>query len=191
LKAANQPGPIEKSSTTALSLYIRESRFRTGLNALPPCLRNLSALLQYFFALQDGQGKTPGEQLLPVPWIVSLSNNFIELSIGRQPHFNKGNAQGRDFFLNRRKGKARLGGIQLDVFGRKGHFLLHQPLREQALHHRRCPVRSYKGWELCKKHLAPFKVPKKIIFVDALPKTPTGKILKRDMRKTYTDVFSG
>ena len=45
--------------------------------------------------------------------------------------------------------------------------------------------------ELCKHHLAPFKVPKKIIFVDALPKTPTGKILKRDMRKTYTDVFSG
>jgi len=44
--------------------------------------------------------------------------------------------------------------------------------------------------DLCKQHLAPFKVPKKIIFVDALPKTPTGKILKRDMRKTYTDVFS-
>ena len=44
--------------------------------------------------------------------------------------------------------------------------------------------------ELCKHHLAPFKVPKKIIFVDALPKTPTGKILKRNMRKTYTDVFS-
>ena len=45
--------------------------------------------------------------------------------------------------------------------------------------------------ELCKLHLAPFKVPKKIIFVDALPKTPTGKILKRDMRKTFIDVFSG
>jgi len=43
--------------------------------------------------------------------------------------------------------------------------------------------------ELCRQHLAPFKVPKKIIFVDALPKTPTGKILKRDMRKTYTNVF--
>jgi fatty-acyl-CoA synthase len=45
--------------------------------------------------------------------------------------------------------------------------------------------------ELCKQHLASFKVPKKIIFVDALPKTPTGKILKRNMRKTYTNVFSG
>jgi len=38
---------------------------------------------------------------------------------------------------------------------------------------------------LCKKELAGFKVPKKVIFVEALPKTPTGKILKRDMRKTY------
>lgn len=44
--------------------------------------------------------------------------------------------------------------------------------------------------ELCKKHLSPFKVPKKIIFVDALPKTPTGKILKREMRKTYELIFS-
>jgi fatty-acyl-CoA synthase len=39
---------------------------------------------------------------------------------------------------------------------------------------------------LCKKELAGFKVPKKVIFVEALPKTPTGKILKRDMRKTYS-----
>ncbi len=32
--------------------------------------------------------------------------------------------------------------------------------------------------EHCKKNLSSFKVPKKIIFVEALPKTPTGKILK-------------
>ncbi|HMK65449.1 MAG TPA: acyl-CoA synthetase [Thermodesulfobacteriota bacterium] len=44
--------------------------------------------------------------------------------------------------------------------------------------------------ELCKNHLAPFKMPKKIIFVESLPKTPTGKILKRDMRKSYTGLFS-
>jgi Acyl-CoA synthetases (AMP-forming)/AMP-acid ligases II len=42
---------------------------------------------------------------------------------------------------------------------------------------------------LCQKHLAPFKVPKKILIVDALPKTPTGKILKRKMRQTYDDLF--
>jgi len=43
--------------------------------------------------------------------------------------------------------------------------------------------------DLCKKELAMFKIPKGIVFVDALPKTPTGKILKRDMRVTYKDLF--
>ena len=42
---------------------------------------------------------------------------------------------------------------------------------------------------LCREHLAPFKVPKKVVFVDELPKTPTGKILKREMRKFYRDLF--
>jgi fatty-acyl-CoA synthase len=41
----------------------------------------------------------------------------------------------------------------------------------------------------CKAHLSSFKTPKKVIFVDELPKTPTGKILKRDMRQTYKDIF--
>ncbi len=44
--------------------------------------------------------------------------------------------------------------------------------------------------ELCKKHLAPFKTPKKIIFTDALPKSPTGKLLKRDLRVTYGKIFT-
>jgi fatty-acyl-CoA synthase len=44
--------------------------------------------------------------------------------------------------------------------------------------------------DLCKKELAMFKIPKGIVFVDALPKTPTGKILKRDMRVTYKDLFA-
>jgi len=42
---------------------------------------------------------------------------------------------------------------------------------------------------LCKRELAPFKVPKSVIFVNVLPKTPTGKILKRDIRVTYKDFF--
>jgi len=44
---------------------------------------------------------------------------------------------------------------------------------------------------LCQKELAPFKMPKRVVFVAALPKTPTGKILKRDMRKSYQDLFKG
>ncbi len=41
----------------------------------------------------------------------------------------------------------------------------------------------------CKAKLSSFKIPKKIIFVDELPKTPTGKILKRNMRESYKDIF--
>jgi fatty-acyl-CoA synthase len=43
--------------------------------------------------------------------------------------------------------------------------------------------------DLCRKELAAFKCPKKVIIVDALPKTPTGKILKREMRVSYKDAF--
>lgn len=43
--------------------------------------------------------------------------------------------------------------------------------------------------EHCKTQLSSFKVPKAIIFVDALPKTPTGKILKREMRESFKGIF--
>lgn len=44
--------------------------------------------------------------------------------------------------------------------------------------------------DLCRRELAAFKCPKKIILVDALPKTPTGKILKREMRIAYKEAFT-
>jgi long-chain acyl-CoA synthetase len=37
----------------------------------------------------------------------------------------------------------------------------------------------------CKKHLAGYKAPKSVEFVDALPKNPSGKILKRELREKY------
>ena len=43
--------------------------------------------------------------------------------------------------------------------------------------------------DLCRRELAAFKCPKKVIIVDALPKTPTGKILKREMRVAYKEAF--
>ncbi|MGC9325890.1 MAG: acyl-CoA synthetase [Desulfomonilia bacterium] len=43
--------------------------------------------------------------------------------------------------------------------------------------------------ELAKENLARFKVPQRIVFVDQLPKTPTGKILKRDLRDAYKELF--
>lgn len=44
--------------------------------------------------------------------------------------------------------------------------------------------------ERCRGHLAPFKVPKKVLFVDELPKSPSGKILKRELRETYRELFA-
>jgi fatty-acyl-CoA synthase len=41
----------------------------------------------------------------------------------------------------------------------------------------------------CRQHLAGFESPKKIVFVDELTKTPTGKILKRVMREQYRGIF--
>lgn len=40
--------------------------------------------------------------------------------------------------------------------------------------------------EYCKEHLATYKKPKKVIFVPGLPKTPTGKILKRELRHMHS-----
>jgi len=37
----------------------------------------------------------------------------------------------------------------------------------------------------CKKNLASYKAPKSVEFVDVLPKSPAGKILKRELREKY------
>ena len=37
----------------------------------------------------------------------------------------------------------------------------------------------------CREHLAHYKCPKSVDILDALPRNPTGKILKRDLRKPY------
>jgi fatty-acyl-CoA synthase len=39
--------------------------------------------------------------------------------------------------------------------------------------------------EACGKHLAHFKVPKRVILAEALPKNPSGKLLKRELRLRY------
>jgi len=39
-----------------------------------------------------------------------------------------------------------------------------------------------------RERLAGFKVPKALAFVDALPKNPTGKVLKRDLRDAYAGI---
>lgn len=42
----------------------------------------------------------------------------------------------------------------------------------------------------CKENLAGFKVPKGVVFIDELPKTPSGKILKRSLRQKYKDFYN-
>jgi len=39
--------------------------------------------------------------------------------------------------------------------------------------------------------LAGFKTPKHVVFADALPKNPSGKILKRDLRQEHAGLGAG
>ena len=51
-------------------------------------------------------------------------------------------------------------------------------------------IREEEIVSLCRSELAPFKVPKAVLFRVELPKTPSGKILKRDMREIYRELFT-
>jgi fatty-acyl-CoA synthase len=42
--------------------------------------------------------------------------------------------------------------------------------------------------EACRERLAHFKVPKRVILVSALPKNPSGKLLKRELRQRYSQL---
>jgi fatty-acyl-CoA synthase len=41
--------------------------------------------------------------------------------------------------------------------------------------------------EFCRGKLARYKIPKSVVFVDALPRTAAGKVLKRELRKEYRE----
>lgn len=37
----------------------------------------------------------------------------------------------------------------------------------------------------CNTHMAGFKAPKRVVFADSLPKNPSGKLLKRELRQAW------
>jgi long-chain acyl-CoA synthetase len=39
----------------------------------------------------------------------------------------------------------------------------------------------------CKQHLAAYKVPKLVVVRDELPKSPIGKVLRKDLRKAVAE----
>ena len=41
----------------------------------------------------------------------------------------------------------------------------------------------------CRAALAGFKTPKRVVFADALPKNPSGKLLKRQLRQAHAALF--
>jgi fatty-acyl-CoA synthase len=43
----------------------------------------------------------------------------------------------------------------------------------------------------CRDHLAGYKRPKYVVLVDSLPKNPSGKLLKRDLREEYAGLSAG
>ena len=41
----------------------------------------------------------------------------------------------------------------------------------------------------CASQMASFKSPKAVVFTDAIPKNPSGKLLKRELRQRHIDLF--
>jgi fatty-acyl-CoA synthase len=42
----------------------------------------------------------------------------------------------------------------------------------------------------CRAQMAGFKVPKKVVFAETLPKNPSGKLLKRELRTRYETLLA-
>ncbi|WP_316193297.1 acyl-CoA synthetase [Bradyrhizobium sp. SZCCHNRI1029] len=53
-----------------------------------------------------------------------------------------------------------------------------------------CELTEAAVLEQASARLASFKTPKRIVFVDALPKNPSGKLLKRQLRETHSGLFA-
>ena len=45
--------------------------------------------------------------------------------------------------------------------------------------------------QFCKQNLAGYKVPKKVVVLNEIPKNPSGKVLKKDIRNQFKDIYQG
>jgi fatty-acyl-CoA synthase len=54
-----------------------------------------------------------------------------------------------------------------------------------------CELSEAQVLAFCRDQMAHFKVPKAVVFVDSLPKNPSGKLLKRELRARYAGLLAG
>jgi fatty-acyl-CoA synthase len=52
------------------------------------------------------------------------------------------------------------------------------------------PLTEQDVMDHCAKHMAGFKAPKSVVLADSLPKNPSGKLLKRELREKFKAVFA-
>ena len=50
-------------------------------------------------------------------------------------------------------------------------------------------LRADEVMAFCQRRLATFKVPKAVLFMPSLPKNPSGKLLKRELRLKFQEHF--
>jgi fatty-acyl-CoA synthase len=53
-----------------------------------------------------------------------------------------------------------------------------------------CTVAEGEVLAFCTANMAAFKAPKRVVFVESLPKNPSGKLLKRELRERFRAVFA-
>jgi len=53
-----------------------------------------------------------------------------------------------------------------------------------------CALDETRVLDHCRQHMASFKAPKRVVFVDGLPKNPSGKLLKRELRDRFASALA-
>jgi long-chain acyl-CoA synthetase len=117
---------------------------------------------------------------------------------------------GNYYFLDRKKDLIILGGINIypaeieDVIYKESRVLEcavfgveDKTLGEKIVAYIKCSLKGHDNLivmeadliELCKKHLSRFKIPSVIVFVDEIPKTVSGKILRRSLKELHLQKY--